>query len=995
MKNKTKSIICLLAVMCLSICCVFALNTAPVKADAETVQADGDTIVYKQDFSAELVEGDFGYGQTVTDGILNLAAGNHIYKFPEDKMLASNNYDLSFDLKAKEANTAFYIHFEGLDGSGEGKNIYLEGIADGQFWRLANFDGQDIYNNSGYDQGGVDDVGVSTREGVHIRMVHYEGYVEVWINGVRRIVTHLSNFGNTRYMSRKAIPEGTITGIWMDVRGGYEIDNLVIKETKAGETSAVITSNTTDYNNFYKVTELTAANLYKKNFKVVGNWVIDDETKENYYPIIRLYGINNYNTRHQGNNNNGLSIQGRVDGTTVTPEICWWRDKDDGSVNPNGDVFGKPGTSVDLSETKTLTYEVEVYGDTIDLYVNGVLNISTSFTEMGITKGNLQNISIQGGNGGAYWTTFTYDGFDTESAATVKANKTLVSTDEDVVFTASVFGNRASANNMKWYVNGQAQTEATQTLTLSNLAEGEYTIVYKNDTLASEEVKINVVAKKIVIESDKTEMYPIDTATFTASTMGDFTGDTIEWFVNDEKQEETGATLALTGLAAGEYKVVYKTDTVTSNEITLVVKQGKIRINASGTYLNTEKPEITAELIGIAADSQVNWFVNNTLVEDVQGTALTLDLSTYGLGETLVVRAEVGEIVSNEKQISIAFDVLQQIQAKEFYQKISELTLDPEANYGNFKVGEDEGGKYLYTETPQYSGWSMSGIKYPSTTSFAFSYELYVPQDISQEYYCYPCFEGFHADGSGAKIAEVAVAANERNFRLYLKNQTGNKSYDTNEYGLGKDLSYEGLAKKGDWNKITVAVDGKNVAMYLNGEMVLFIVIQDATLPSGYTLNLFPSDGSSVVPLRLRNITFSGVELPAPDLESVSLSVSSVKIKVGQSATVNATLNPFDAEAETVEWYVNGAKVDGEELRYVLLGQEAGTYKVYCVVNGIKSAEKTITVEEEQTPAPTPGGDDKEPAGSGCQGCQSSTGGVMELITLAGAAIIFTLKRRK
>lgn len=985
--NKTKSIICLLAVMCFSLCCVFAINAAPVKAEAE------DTIVYKQDFSNELVEGDLGYGQTVTDGVLQLPSGLHKYIIPEDKRLASNNYDLSFDFKVKEAGTGFYIHFEGLDGSGEGKNIYLEGIADGQFWRLANFDGQDIYNNSGFDQGGVDDVAASTRETLNIRMVHYEGYVEVWLNGVRRIVTHLSNFGNTRYMSRKAIPEGTITGVWFDLRGSCEVDNFVLKEATAAETSAVITSNTTDHNNFYKVSELTAANLYKKNFKVVGTWVIDDATKEGYYPMMRLYGINNYNTRHQANNNNGLSIQARVDGTTVTPEICWWRDKDDGSVN-GGDVSGKGGNPVDVSETNSFTYEVEVYGDTVDFYVNGVLGVRTSFTEMGIVKGNLQNMSIESGRGGAYWTTLTYDGFDQESAAIVKANKTLVSTDEEVEFTSTVFGDRTLANDMKWYLNGEVQTETTNTLTLSNLAEGEYTIVYKNDTLASEEVKISVVAKKIVIESDKTEMYPIDTATFTATTMGDFTDDTIQWFVNGEAQEETTATLALTGLAAGEYKIVYKTEAVTSNELTLVVKQGRVRINASSSYLNTETPEITADLIGIAEDSQVNWFLNNTLVEDVHGSTLTLDLSTYSAGATLVVRAEVGEIVSSEKQISIAFDVLAQIEAKEFYQQISQLTLDTEANYGNFKVGEDEGGKYLYTETPQYSGWSMSGIKYPSSTSFAFSYELFVPADISMEYYCYPCFEGFHADGSGAKIAEVAVAVNPDNFRLYLKNQALDKSYDTNGYGLGKDLSYEGLAKKGDWNKIIVAVDGKNVAMYLNGEMVLFVIIPDATLPSGYALNFFPSDGASVVPLKMRNITFSGVELPAPDLESVTLSVSSVKIKVGQSATINATLKPFDAEAETIEWYVNDAKVECTELKYVLLGQEAGTYKVHCVVNGIKSAEKTITVEAEQGPTPPQSGDEPATTG-GCQGCQSATGGVMEMITLAGAAIIFMIKRRK
>lgn len=989
MNKKVKSIICLMAVMCLSLCGMLLFNGYAVNAKAETVKTV-DTVVYKQDFSTELVDGDFGFGQMVTNGVLNLSPGLYTYKIPAEKLLASNNYEVSFDIKAKASGSNLYIHLEGLDGSAADKNIFLEAIADGQYWRLSNYDGQDIYNNSGFDQGGVNDAPVPITEVVNIKMVHFDGYIEVWLNGERRIVTHLSNFGNTRYMSRKAIPEGTITGIWMDLRGEFEVDNLVIKEALPAQTSMTITSNTTDHNNYQKITELSAVNLYKPNFKVSATWVIDDETKSGYYPMYHLYGINNYNTIHQSNNNNGLSIQGRMDGAIFTPEICWWRDKDDGTIS-GGDVSGKAGTPVDLSATKTLTYEVEVYGDVVDLYVNGVYNFSTSFTEMGITKGHLQNIDIQNGGGGAYWTSLTYEGFDTESAATIRADKTLISTTEDVVFTSSIFGNRALATNMKWYVNGVMQEETTQTLTLSNLAEGEYTVVYKNDTLSSEEVTINVVAKKIVIEADKTEMYPIDTATFTAQTTGDFAGETIYWYVNGEQQLETGLTLTLSDLAVGEYLVTYKTETVSSNEITLVVKQGKITINALGSYLNTEKPEIYAELVGIKADV-VNWYINNTLVEGAQTTSLVLDLSTFALGETIAVRAEVGDVVSNEKQISIAYDVLKQVEGKEFYQEVSQLQLDSTQNYGSFKIGEDQTGKYLYTETPQYCGWAMTGITYPTSISYVFSYELFVPADITNEFYCYPCFEGFFSNGSGAKAAEVAVAVNADNLRLYLKNQSNGKDYDTNSYGFGKDLSYNGLAKKGDWNAITVAVDNKNVAMYLNGELVLFLVVNEATVPTGYSLNFFPSDGTSVVPLRLRNITFSGIVPPAPDLESVTLSVSSVKIKVGESVILNATLNPFDAEAETIEWFVNDSKVDGTQLKYTLTPESAGTYKVYCVVNGIKSAQKTVTVEEQSQTPPTT--DEEKPSQGGCSGCQSPTGGIMEMITLAGVAIIFMIRRR-
>ena len=215
-------------------------------------------------------------------------------------------------------------------------------------------------------------------------------------------------------------------------------------------------------------------------------------------------------------------------------------------------------------------------------------------------------------------------------------------------------------------------------------------------------------------------------------------------------------------------------------------------------------------------------------------------------------------------------------------------------------------------------------------------------------------------------MVELAWEVNPEGVRPYIKDQSTGKEYLHTDYGFGLDFSYEGgIAKKGDWNEITVAVSGSYVSMYLNGQIALFFEM--------------------TVPVRIRNICFAGVVEPAPDLESVSVSLSSVNVEKGGTITASATLNPFNAEANTVVWYINGEKVDGSGLSLTFTPEEEGEYTIVCEVDGLRSAEKTFTVTAAQ--------------GGGEEGT-TNTGlwigiGVAAVVVIAGVVIAVVLVKKK
>ena len=974
-KTFTKKLTGLFATMCAA-CLMFGFsfseNVRPVSAETET-DGESENVLYKQDFSGEL-EGDLAEHMTVSDGAATIT-DEDLFMLPVTDFAESNNYVVEFDLKL-DGSSSFYLHLVGLNGTNPEApdNIYLGIEGNGAYILVSDNSGNRVYNNSTIASGGIDATAVDLSGFAKFQLVHYEGYLEVWVNGTRRCVTHLSNFGNNMYQTRAPLKEGKITGFGIDVdnANAFTIDNISIYEATPFNTSATYTNDSESVSSS-RTFDLSARNLYHDNFKVEGTFSLADTEKTGYYPTIKLYGMNASLLSTSGKEYS-LNIQSRVDNAVFNPEICW---------QPEGETQwgNQAGEAVTFEQGDRIEYRVEVYGDNVDYYLGGNLAISTTFEEMGIEKGHLQYITIMSGNGGVYWTDFSYTGFENEVAAEVSASDTTVMAGSSVTFNADLFG--SAEGDFSWYVNGEKQSEESMTLVLSDLAAGTYTVQYKSDTIASEEVVVTVVDKMVTISSEKTEIYPTEEITVTAVLQGDFEGETFAWYLNGEKQEQTGTSATFASLAAGTYTVQYKSESSASNEFVFTVLESKLEVTTEkNSYENGEKATFTAEMTGLSETEEIFWYVDGVKQEGVSGETFELDMGAYATGDKVIVYAETSSGVrSNEVTVSVSFDVMKEIQDNEYYKTIYEDKIEEGGTYGNFSVGKDENGElYLYSAVENAGTSYVLNAKMPSNVNYMLEYDLYIPADVSSTSYIYPCLTGLNSQYP-AGLVELAWEVNEEGVRPYVKDQSTNKEYLHTDYGCGLDLTYEGgIAKKGDWNKISVAVSGKYIAMYINGEMALFFQMPTATVPSGCSFNLYPDGGAGVVPVRIRNISFSGVVEPAPDLVSVNVSLSSVNVKAGETVTATATLNPFNAEANEIAWYVNGEKMEGNELSYRFSSDTPWEYKIYCEIDCVKSAEKTITVTAAD------GGEDDE---GGC-GSVSGLGAIA-----AATAVAFIAVRKK
>lgn len=187
---------------------------------------------------------------------------------------------------------------------------------------------------------------------------------------------------------------------------------------------------------------------------------------------------------------------------------------------------------------------------------------------------------------------------------------------------------------------------------------------------------------------------------------------------------------------------------------------------------------------------------------------------------------------------------------------VHEIDINTVELFGGFNLGSDADGAYLYSE---FGGGTyvnfLEGI--PTTAVYAMEYQVYIPSTV-ELCWLYPCFRGLVVDRPSDSV-EMAWEITPESIRPYLKDQVPNDIYHTDEYGFEKDLSYGGgIVKSDGWNKIYVMVDtNKNeVSVYVNDELVLFVDTIHVDVASGFSINVYPSDGSSVVPLRFKEIKF-------------------------------------------------------------------------------------------------------------------------------------------
>ncbi len=178
---------------------IFAVTA---KADENSSPSgDGVNVVYSESFDS-IPEGFdnlelFGdYGAVITNGSFTLP-------IDEASLPASNNYEIDFDLHLKgEGNVIVALKGLAVDKATEtARDVYLRVEANGVYWILnADNTNNQIYNNSGTDHGALDATPVALLdETAHVKLVHFDGYVELWVNGTRRIVPKQQRYVHRQY----------------------------------------------------------------------------------------------------------------------------------------------------------------------------------------------------------------------------------------------------------------------------------------------------------------------------------------------------------------------------------------------------------------------------------------------------------------------------------------------------------------------------------------------------------------------------------------------------------------------------------------------------------------------------------------------------------------------------------------------------------------------------------------------------------------------------
>ena len=954
-------------------CAAFNNHTITPTIESRSTE-EAEESLFNQDFEGAISE-DYGSNFTIENG-KGIVNTQEQFTIPFTGV-TSNNYEIDFDVAFNgNSSSNIFIHLVGLDNN-EG-NIYLGIEGNGAYW---NFRSQrnpsgEVYNNSGDFFGGLDYNAVDLVAGAHVKIVHFNGYIECYVNGTRRFVAHLNQFGGTQYQgyNRLNINPGKITAIGIhtpDNANAVAFDNIKITEAKL---RSDVIYQTNPNGERYSIVKPTAQDLDYDNLQVSTVIRTNDITKTGTFPVVKLVGLNGELFGH--NIESSLNCQFYDDNNYLTPAMYSQKADGSGWNETSGAAF-----SNEVGDTFVFT--IEVIGDSIKAYKDDTLLYETSFTNLGITKGHLQYIMVRPGESGYSWTDFIYKGYTETAGATVITPKTVYSAGSEITASAYHFGDRTQAYT--WYVDG-VDTGISTTTYSEVLSAGTHTLEYKNATYTSNVVTVEVTEGIITIAAEDASGYTTSTFTVNATYEGDFTGLTTEWYVDNEKIAATGDSVEISGLEIGNHTVYAIAGTVKSNTITLTVNEPKLTITSEkSAYSRQDTAKVSAKAYGLGEDITYKWYLNGTVVEGQTGAELLVDMSQYNDGAQIIVKCAVGELISNEFYLTIYYDIAAKLMADETYEVLNEVVIEEGGDFNNFLVGHDDDGNYLYAD-PQTTGpnFLIKG-NLPKKNAYTYEYKLYVPSDLPAEYYVYPCLIGANSKYPTASI-EVAFAINENGMRPYIKDQGSNTNYDDASGSVIADYSFEtGCAIKGNWNHVIFSVENKSVAVSLNNTPVLFFTLPSITVPTGLSMNWWSSADGKNIPLKVKDIKTGGLVEPPSPLESISLSLSATECKVNETITINAVINPFDAVVESFDWYINDELQSTHTKTLTFTPTTTGTYEIYCRVGDIVSAKKTVTVISDA------------PASSkkGCGGSIAATSIALSALALAAGGLMLYSKKRK
>lgn len=365
-------------------------------------------LLYSQDFTAQPTD-DLGNYVSVENGVANVTANNVLFWLPVNQWLDTNAYEISFDMAFSGTSEQMFIHLPGLNSTDPNVNVYLAIQGDGYMclncwyegnWRL-------VYNFNTFFGGANANPLVWGTDMHAFRIVILGDAIELWIDNVKYLSTNLSAFGgltNGNPANASAnIPVGPLAGIGFHplAPNVFKMDNLIVKEIKAGKDPVVLEDDTALPNLPIAAPNNSAVNFAHDNYKVEATFDVIGEAAIYTNACMLLVGANGVTGCIDAVGATSINVQLNVNGDgTATPVMYHY--------TPTAGWLGVNGTTITLPTEGTLTMKFVSCGDKIFWYINDALVLSTTYSANGMIANHICSLGLFEIAGALEYSTYTY-----------------------------------------------------------------------------------------------------------------------------------------------------------------------------------------------------------------------------------------------------------------------------------------------------------------------------------------------------------------------------------------------------------------------------------------------------------------------------------------------------------------------------------------------------------------------------------------------------------
>jgi hypothetical protein len=239
------------------------------------------------------------------------------------------------------------------------------------------------------------------------RIVILGDAIELWIDGVKYLSTNLSAFGgltNGNPANASAnIPVGPLTGIGFHPMAAnvFKMDNLVVKEIKAGNEPVILEDDTALPGLPIAAPNNSAVNFTSDNYKVEAKFDVLGVAPEYSSICMLLVGANGVTGCIDAVGATSINVQLNVNADgTATPVMYHF--------TPAAGWLGVNGTTITLPTEGEFVMTFVSCGDNIFWYINGELVLSTTYSANGMIANHICSLGLFEIAGALEYSTYTY-----------------------------------------------------------------------------------------------------------------------------------------------------------------------------------------------------------------------------------------------------------------------------------------------------------------------------------------------------------------------------------------------------------------------------------------------------------------------------------------------------------------------------------------------------------------------------------------------------------